>query len=458
MAIRGNKNQSDSKNTSTYGGKPPLSTNPYNPEISKSPVTENDSKQPLSDFVSPLPLAKPATTQSTTDTNNSSSDDKVIEGLTSQLDGLTDQLKDLFGTENIINKEIDELNEKITSLTQECDELTAKQVEEQKEFNNTKNNCFSLSVEIDMVQQQLINTPDNTGGSGCTTNSEYNSLLSYLEVLKNKYRLCVEGAVATNVSKYNTVFITQIYNTNEYEGNVMITGDPDWSSNGVFYNEELVHNCDSNDTPQPELCNIISMSAGTQTDCVPSSNTYTQEVIVTYDNNPETGTLDINGQYFPITSSPQTVILTGLTADGNPVDVTAVFSDAVTCNITENNLFTAPADCPCNIIGISAGTQTTCVPSSNTYTQEVTVTYIGGPSTGTLDINSQSFGISGSPQTVILTGLTSDGNSVDVTAEFSDAVTCDITENNLFTAPAECTPIDCSMSGYSYEINSTTIP
>ena len=122
----------------------------------------------------------------------------------------------------------------------------------------------------------------------------------------------------------------------------MISGDEDWSDEGPFYNTELIHNCDSTATPPPVQCNIISISAGTQTACDPSTNTYTQEVTVTYADNPGTGTIDINGQSFVISISPQTEILTELISDGNPVNVTAVFSMDKCCTLKVCDLFTAP--------------------------------------------------------------------------------------------------------------------
>ena len=91
---------------------------------------------------------------------------------------------------------------------------------------------------------------------------------------------------------------------------------------------------------------------------------------------------------------------------------------------------------PCTISDLVAGTQSTCYKPNNTYTQEVTVTYSGSP-TGNLVVAGQSFTITGSPQTVTLTGLISDGSAVDVTAEFTSS-TCPYTENALFTAPADC--------------------
>ncbi len=59
------------------------------------------------------------------------------------------------------------------------------------------------------------------------------------------------------MSNYNTIFITQIYDSNEYEGNVVIIGDPDFDPpeftktlpptqiSGFYYNQELIHNCEN---------------------------------------------------------------------------------------------------------------------------------------------------------------------------------------------------------------------
>jgi gliding motility-associated-like protein len=98
-------------------------------------------------------------------------------------------------------------------------------------------------------------------------------------------------------------------------------------------------------TTEAPTCGITDITAGAQTACDPLTNEYTQEVTVTYANPPATGTLDVNGQSFAIGTSPQTVTLTGLTADGNAVDVTAVFSDDAGCSFTVNSLFIAAGEC-----------------------------------------------------------------------------------------------------------------
>lgn len=96
-------------------------------------------------------------------------------------------------------------------------------------------------------------------------------------------------------------------------------------------------------------CSITNIIAAAQSLCDPSTNTYTQVISVSYANAPTSGTLDVNGQSFAITSSPQSVNLVGLVADGNPVNVSAEFSDDGACALSSNGLFFAPAACgtPC---------------------------------------------------------------------------------------------------------------
>jgi hypothetical protein len=188
------------------------------------------------------------------------------------------------------------------------------------------------------------------------------------------------------------------------------------------------------------VADITDISAGTQTACDAGTNTYSQTLTITYTDAP-TGNLIVNGQTFAITASPQSVTLTGLPANGSTVDVTASFESAPACSYTENDVFTAPAACngaACSITDLSAGAQGACDAGTNTYTQEITVTYSNPPGSGNLTVNGQNFAITASPQTVTLTGLSANGANVNVTASFSADGTCTRTENALFTAPAAC--------------------
>lgn len=191
----------------------------------------------------------------------------------------------------------------------------------------------------------------------------------------------------------------------------------------------------------PPPCTITGLSAGAQTACLTATNEYSQEVIVTYENAPEIGQLVVNGQFFEITGSPQTVELTELDSDGQPVDVTVSFSADPECLLSQPALFNAPEACPpCDILDLTALSQSACVSATNAYTQDIRVTYLNPPASGDLVVNGQSFPITGSPQIITLVGLDSDGQPVNVTASFSEDPQCSISQNNLFTAPEACPP------------------
>ncbi|GEM_PF-6292800 len=97
---------------------------------------------------------------------------------------------------------------------------------------------------------------------------------------------------------------------------------------------------------ETQLINQILVSDLTCT----STGLYDAELIVDY-NAPvypcsisgNLGNLVLNGQTYATTGSPQTVSMTGLTADGNSVDVTAFFNgDHSSCIYSQTGLYTAP--------------------------------------------------------------------------------------------------------------------
>ncbi len=98
---------------------------------------------------------------------------------------------------------------------------------------------------------------------------------------------------------------------------------------------------------------IDNIVVGQQTSCDTMNNYYTQELTVSYTNPPATGTLVVNGQTFPITTSPQTITLTGLDSDSNDVEVIAEFTDGYKTLYRSNGaLFSAPENCSDLLIGI----------------------------------------------------------------------------------------------------------
>ena len=102
---------------------------------------------------------------------------------------------------------------------------------------------------------------------------------------------------------------------------------------------------------------------------------------------------------------------------------------------------------------VTNGPQSACNTGTNEYTQELTFEYKTNPGSGTLIVNGQSFPITGSPQTITLTGLNSDSAKVDVTAYFSDDTENPFFKDNSFYAPERCSFLSISESVSMSEMN-----
>ena len=94
-------------------------------------------------------------------------------------------------------------------------------------------------------------------------------------------------------------------------------------------------------------CQWMDIALGTQTACNEDLGTYNQEVILSYQAEPTTGLIQVNGGLYLPTQSPQTINLTGLQADGFPVDIHAQFTAEPTCAIVFEGVFIAPSSCYC---------------------------------------------------------------------------------------------------------------
>jgi len=97
--------------------------------------------------------------------------------------------------------------------------------------------------------------------------------------------------------------------------------------------------------PPTNACAITGLAYIADTGCNPATGTYDVRIEVAYTNAPTNGTLDVNGQAFPISASPQLVTLTGLPADGLPVDVFALFSADPACSNEVVALFMRDHQC-----------------------------------------------------------------------------------------------------------------
>ena len=135
---------------------------------------------------------------------------------------------------DLLNSELEILNQQLNDLKTELDTLENEYLEQQENYTMNFMSCSGIT-------QNLINAQNNLSGFTQGTTA-YERQRNFIAGLRDKYTKCVRKSNRL-VSNYNTIFITQIYDSNEYEGNVEIIGDPDWEAGGPFYNKELIHNC-----------------------------------------------------------------------------------------------------------------------------------------------------------------------------------------------------------------------
>ncbi|MDN3492543.1 DUF7507 domain-containing protein [Winogradskyella bathintestinalis] len=109
----------------------------------------------------------------------------------------------------------------------------------------------------------------------------------------------------------------------------------------------------------------------------------------------------------------------------------------------------------CNITGISAlnidqcnDNGTPAILTDDTFTADITVTFISAPASGTLNLSGDgttSVSVTGltSPYTFVDVVLPANGNSINLIATFSGQAGCPFTNSNVFTAPSECSDDGC---------------
>ncbi|MEY3239084.1 MAG: hypothetical protein RIR11_522 [Bacteroidota bacterium] len=190
----------------------------------------------------------------------------------------------------------------------------------------------------------------------------------------------------------------------------------------------------------------ITVTSATPTAC--ANNLYNLAVVVTYTNSPG-GNITVttsNGGTItvPATTSPQTITLTGLTANGTAnIGVTAAFVATPTCTNTLTNAYNAPAACNCTMV-VTSATPTACAGNS-LYNLAVVVTYTNSPG-GNITVTTTNGGTitvpaTASPQTITLTGLAANSAAnIGVTAAFVATPTCTNTLAAAYNAPAPCPP------------------
>ncbi len=92
-------------------------------------------------------------------------------------------------------------------------------------------------------------------------------------------------------------------------------------------------------------CFIGNVTLGDQTGCNPADNTFSQELTIEYQLPPSSGNLVVNGQTFPIETSPQTVTITNLESDGIPKTLMVGFDEDAFCARTIEGFIDTPENC-----------------------------------------------------------------------------------------------------------------
>jgi len=106
---------------------------------------------------------------------------------------------------------------------------------QQQDYYSKFSSCSGLTESLVNAQNTLSNfTPGTTN---------YERQRTFIANVRSNLSKCIRKSYMLKTKEESTAFITQIYDTNEFEGNVIILGDSDWYPDGPFYNTELIHNC-----------------------------------------------------------------------------------------------------------------------------------------------------------------------------------------------------------------------
>jgi len=130
---------------------------------------------------------------------------------------------------------LEAMKEEYNKLNSELNELQAASKEQEETFDGLFTKCTQIGDTLTKAEKDL----DDQYVRGTL---EYERQRNYIAGLKDSYEKCKRKS-RTQYSNYDTVFITHINNSNEFEGSVTVIGDPEWEPGGYFYNSELIHDC-----------------------------------------------------------------------------------------------------------------------------------------------------------------------------------------------------------------------
>jgi hypothetical protein len=92
-------------------------------------------------------------------------------------------------------------------------------------------------------------------------------------------------------------------------------------------------------------CAIQDISSGSQLACNPLTNTYTQHLVISYENTPSSGFFNVNGTLHAINNSPQIISLANTPGNSETVDVEIFVTTEETCSAYAINCYTQRDPC-----------------------------------------------------------------------------------------------------------------
>jgi hypothetical protein len=161
------------------------------------------------------------------------------KALQEQIKALEDAIDSLENSDNGNKETILELQR---ALLKELESDLAKQKEECEDIEETASENQSASSELnncDDIAKQLNEEEEELKNIIPVGTLSYLKKKAFVDTLRIRYESCKRKS-NINITQYNTMFITQMYDSNEYEGDVNVFGDPDWDSD-----VELLHDCGS---------------------------------------------------------------------------------------------------------------------------------------------------------------------------------------------------------------------
>ena len=170
---------------------------------------------------------------------------RLLLSANTQLCSLNLQDNDVSGLSNSIetlNVQISGYNQTLITAQSLLPVLLIQLEDQQTEYLLQQENYYSKYMSCSGLTQSLVTAQSNlTNFIPGTTN--YERQRNFIANIRSKLTKCIKSSNLLLTNENCVAFITQIYDTNEYEGNITIMGDNDWSDEGPFYNTELIHNC-----------------------------------------------------------------------------------------------------------------------------------------------------------------------------------------------------------------------